>query len=56
MPRKPYLPPGSLSEVLAYPLKVESFRAQAFADALERLGLRRLVPMLAPSASAGIVN
>jgi putative ATP-binding cassette transporter len=47
VPRKPYLPPGTLSEVLAYPLKMENFTAQAFADALERLGLRHLVPMLA---------
>ncbi|HKE38775.1 MAG TPA: ABC transporter ATP-binding protein/permease [Casimicrobiaceae bacterium] len=50
VPREPYLPPGTLSEVLAYPLKVEDFTAQAFADALERLGLRRLVPMLASPA------
>jgi vitamin B12/bleomycin/antimicrobial peptide transport system ATP-binding/permease protein len=47
VPRKPYLPPGTLSEVLAYPLKMENFTAQAFTDALERLGLRHLVPMLA---------
>ena len=49
MPRTPYLPPGTLGEVLAYPLKVESFRARAFTDALQLLGLRRLVPMLAMS-------
>jgi putative ATP-binding cassette transporter len=49
MPRTPYLPPGTLGEVLAYPLKVESFRARAFTDALQLLGLRRLVPMLALS-------
>jgi putative ATP-binding cassette transporter len=46
MPRRPYLPPGTLSAVLAYPLKVEHFSAQKFADALDRLGLRRLAPML----------
>src|SRR5450755_976082 len=46
MPRTPYLPPGTLAEVLAYPLKVDDFRARAFTDALCRLGLRRLVPML----------
>jgi vitamin B12/bleomycin/antimicrobial peptide transport system ATP-binding/permease protein len=46
MPRTPYLPPGTLGEVLAYPSKVESFRARAFTDALYLLGLRRLVPML----------
>jgi putative ATP-binding cassette transporter len=49
MPREPYLPPGTLSDVLAYPLKVQNFTAEALANALERLGLRRLVPMLALS-------
>jgi putative ATP-binding cassette transporter len=42
----PYLPRGTLREVLAYPLKVESFEASAFAHALTRLALERLVPML----------
>jgi putative ATP-binding cassette transporter len=46
MPRTPYLPPGTLSEVLAYPLKVERFKTRALTDALDLLGLRRLVPML----------
>jgi vitamin B12/bleomycin/antimicrobial peptide transport system ATP-binding/permease protein len=46
MPPKPYLPPGTLREVLAYPLKVENFHARAFTDALDRLGLLRLLPML----------
>ncbi|HEY5102723.1 MAG TPA: ABC transporter ATP-binding protein/permease, partial [Steroidobacteraceae bacterium] len=46
MPRIPYLPPGTLKEVLAYPLKVENFRERSFTDALYRLGLRRLVPLL----------
>ena len=46
MPRRPYLPPGTLSELLAYPLKVKSFSAQKLTDALDRLGLRRLAPML----------
>jgi putative ATP-binding cassette transporter len=46
LPRTPYVPPGTLSEVLAYPLKVETFKARAFSDALYLLGLRRLVPML----------
>jgi putative ATP-binding cassette transporter len=46
MPRTPYLPPGTLAEVLAYPLKVDNFRARLFTDALYNLGLRRLVPML----------
>jgi putative ATP-binding cassette transporter len=42
----PYLPQGSLREVLAYPLKPESFGADACAQALQRLGLERLVPLL----------
>ncbi|MFI4889555.1 MAG: ABC transporter ATP-binding protein/permease [Steroidobacterales bacterium] len=46
MPQTPYLPPGTLREVLAYPLSVEHFSAPAFQAALERLGLYRLVPLL----------
>jgi putative ATP-binding cassette transporter len=46
LPRFPYLPPGTLREVLAYPLSVESFDEKAFQPALERLELSRLVPML----------
>jgi len=42
----PYLPRGTLREVLAYPLKVEAFEPGAFAHSLERLGLQRLEPML----------
>jgi vitamin B12/bleomycin/antimicrobial peptide transport system ATP-binding/permease protein len=40
------LPRGSLREVLAYPLKAESFSAGAFNRALFRLGLERLAPLL----------
>jgi vitamin B12/bleomycin/antimicrobial peptide transport system ATP-binding/permease protein len=46
MPRRPYLPPGALRNVLAYPQSVKDFEAHAFADALERVGLSRLSPML----------
>ena len=46
LPRRPYLAPGTLREVLAYPQRVESFAPQAFADALARVGLARLAPML----------
>jgi vitamin B12/bleomycin/antimicrobial peptide transport system ATP-binding/permease protein len=46
MPRTPYLPPGTLKEVLAYPSAVERFPQRAYADALTRLGLKRLVAML----------
>jgi putative ATP-binding cassette transporter len=42
----PYLPRGTLREVLAYPLKVESFEPGAFAHALGRLGLERLESQL----------
>ena len=42
----PYLPRGTLREVLAYPMKVDSFDQQAFAHALSRLNLERLVPLL----------
>jgi putative ATP-binding cassette transporter len=46
MPRQPYLPPGTLREVLAYPQSVENFEAHAFTGALDRVGLGRLAPML----------
>jgi putative ATP-binding cassette transporter len=46
MPRTPYLPPGTLREVLAYPSTTETFEAAAYAHALIRLKLERLVPML----------
>jgi putative ATP-binding cassette transporter len=42
----PYLPQGSLREVLAYPLKPEGFEADDCAHALRRLGIDRLVPLL----------
>ena len=46
LPRVPYLPPGTLREVLAYPSSVEHFDENAFAPVLERLNLARLVPLL----------
>jgi putative ATP-binding cassette transporter len=42
----PYLPRGSLREILAYPMRVGMFEERRFAYALERLGLRRLVSSL----------
>jgi putative ATP-binding cassette transporter len=42
----PYLSRGTLREVLAYPLKADSFADDSFGHALDRLGLERLVPML----------
>jgi len=46
MPRSPYMPPGTLREVLAYPANVARFSESAYAHALTRLGLEHLVPML----------
>ncbi len=46
MPRAPYMPPGTLREMLAYPLAVASFEGPAFAHALSRLGLQQLSPAL----------
>ena len=46
MPRTPYLPPGTLREILAYPRAAQDFEAAAFARALTRLQLDRLVPLL----------
>lgn len=42
----PYLPRGTLREVLAYPAKVDAFPAAVFGHALQRLGLGRLEPLL----------
>ena len=42
----PYLPRGTLREVLAYPFEVDKFGSSAFAGALDRLGLGRLMPLL----------
>jgi putative ATP-binding cassette transporter len=47
LPRgSPYVPRGTLREVLAYPQKVTEFKAEAFEQALRRMKLRRLLPML----------
>ncbi len=46
MPRTPYFPPGTLREVLAYPTAKDSFESAACVNALHRLKLDRLVPML----------
>ncbi|MGB6486821.1 MAG: ABC transporter ATP-binding protein/permease [Steroidobacteraceae bacterium] len=46
MPRTPYLPAGALKEALAYPSTVDRFKDEDYARALDRLGLRRLVPQL----------
>jgi len=46
MPRTPYLPPGTLREVLAYPSTTETFEAAAYVNALVRLKLDRLEPLM----------
>ena len=46
MPRTPYLPQGALKEALAYPSAVDRFKEEHYAQALQRLGLHRLVPLL----------
>jgi len=46
LPRVPYLSPGTLREVLAYPWGVEKFDAGAFAPVLTEVDLARLVPTL----------
>jgi len=42
----PYMPRGTLREVLAYPLKADNFADAAFKRSLYRLGLERLAPLL----------
>jgi len=42
----PYLPRGSLKEVLAYPLETDRFPEEAFGRSLSRMGLDRLLPLL----------
>jgi putative ATP-binding cassette transporter len=41
VPQRPYLPDGSLSAALAYPLPEERFDASAIARALQQVGLTR---------------
>ena len=42
----PYLPRGTLKEVLAYPHEADRFGDPAYSHALTRLGLERLLPLL----------
>jgi putative ATP-binding cassette transporter len=51
LPRRSYIPPGTLREILAYPLAVAHFGAEVFPHALERCGLGRLQPQLDAVAS-----
>jgi vitamin B12/bleomycin/antimicrobial peptide transport system ATP-binding/permease protein len=45
-PRTPYLPPGTLREVLAYPKSTELFETGVYSDALTSVELQRLTPLL----------
>jgi putative ATP-binding cassette transporter len=42
----PYLPRGTLREVLAYPYEADKFATDGYTHALDRLGLERLKPLL----------
>ncbi|MBQ9352687.1 MULTISPECIES: ABC transporter ATP-binding protein/permease [unclassified Phyllobacterium] len=46
MPRSPYFPPGSLREVMSYPLGKDAFPDSELISALHELGLDRLKTML----------
>jgi putative ATP-binding cassette transporter len=47
MPRgTPYLPRGTLREVLAYPGPADGYAAERYEQALRRFGLQRLLPLL----------
>jgi putative ATP-binding cassette transporter len=46
LPHNPYLPPGTLRDILAYPSSGETFTTEACLASLSRLGLERLAPML----------
>jgi len=46
MPRSPYLPPGTLREVLAYPSATDTFKSESYEHALCRLKLDRLLAKL----------
>jgi putative ATP-binding cassette transporter len=46
LPRQSYLPPGTLRELLAYPLAADHFDRDAFVNALKRCDLEHLVARL----------
>jgi len=46
MARTPYIPPGTLRELLAYPSDAGRFSESAYTKALTRLGLQRFVAVL----------
>ncbi|MGZ3460321.1 MAG: ABC transporter ATP-binding protein/permease, partial [Archangium sp.] len=46
LPQKPYLPIGSLREVVSYPMQAAGFTDEALREALEAVGLPKLVARL----------
>jgi putative ATP-binding cassette transporter len=46
MPRTPYMSPGTLREILAYPMPAQHFEEAAFINALTRVGMQRLAPQI----------
>jgi vitamin B12/bleomycin/antimicrobial peptide transport system ATP-binding/permease protein len=46
IPRTPYLPPGTLREILAYPKPTSAFNTEACDAALTRVGLKRFCAQL----------
>jgi putative ATP-binding cassette transporter len=46
LPQRPYLPPGTLAQVLAYPALPETYGEPALVAALDRVGLGRFQPSM----------
>jgi putative ATP-binding cassette transporter len=46
VPRTPYWPPGTLRDAMCYPRKADTFAPADVEAALERLNLKRVLPML----------
>ena len=46
LPRTPYFPPGTLREILSYPAPTVRFADAALSNALGRVNLERLIPMI----------
>ena len=55
LPQKPYLPIGTLREVLSYPETPEHYTDEAYREVLEACTLGHLVPRLAESANWSLV-
>jgi len=46
LPRRPYVPPGTLRAALTYPHSASAYAAAALNDALSEVGLEHLLPFL----------